>query len=82
VNLRQDGFTKGIMNSGNFYSRVTYFLLGLRDKLGIPFNPREELNKLDIREGQIILDYGCGIGSYTFPIEEARTSEHNHDIIR
>jgi len=48
------------MNSGNFYSRVTYFLLGLRDKLGIPFNPREELNKLDIREGQIILDYGCG----------------------
>ena len=31
---------------------------------------------------QIILDYGCGIGSYTFPIEEARTSEHNHDIIR
>jgi len=68
VNLRQDGFTKGIMNSGNFYSRVTYFLLGLRDKLGIPFNPREELNKLDIREGQIILDYGCGMGSYAFPV--------------
>ena len=68
MNLRQDGFTKGIMNSGNFYSRVTYFLLGLRDKLGIPFNPREELNKLDIREGQIILDYGCGMGSYAFPV--------------
>ena len=56
------------MNTGNFYSRVTYFLLGLRDKFGIPFKPQEELNKLDIREGQIILDYGCGMGSYTFPV--------------
>ena len=56
------------MNIAKFYIRAEYFLLGLRDRFGIPFNPREELNKLDIREGQIILDYGCGIGSYTFPI--------------
>ncbi len=29
----------------------------------------EEINKLNIGEGQKILDldYGCGIGSYTFP---------------
>jgi ubiquinone/menaquinone biosynthesis C-methylase UbiE len=39
--------------------------LGLRDRFGIPFNPPKELNKLDIQEGQKILDYGCGIGSYT-----------------
>jgi len=56
------------MNSGNFHIRVEYFLLGLRDAFGIPFNPQEEVNKLDLREGQIILDYGCGIGSYTFPV--------------
>ena len=56
------------MNIAKFYIRAEYFLLGLRDRFGIPFNPREELNKLDIKEGQIILDYGCGIGSYTFPI--------------
>ena len=64
-NVLQEG---GIMNIAKFYIRAEYFLLGLRDRFGIPFNPREELNKLDIREGQIILDYGCGIGSYTFPI--------------
>ncbi|MCW3134102.1 MAG: class I SAM-dependent methyltransferase [Methanophagales archaeon] len=58
------------MNPGNFYSRIVYFLLGLRDKFGIPFKPREELNKIDIGEGQIILDFGCGIGSYTFPAAE------------
>lgn len=48
-------------------SRIEYFLLGLRDKFGIPFKPGKELNKLNIGEGQKILDYGCGIGSYTFP---------------
>ena len=48
--------------------RIEYFLLGLRDKLGIPFNPEEELNKINIGEGQRMLDYGCGVGSYTFPV--------------
>jgi len=47
--------------------RIEYFLLGLRDKFGIPFKPERELNKLDIAGGQKILDYGCGIGSFTFP---------------
>ena len=48
-------------------SAIEYVILGLRDKFGIPFKPEEELNKLDIEEGQRILDYGCGIGSHTFP---------------
>ena len=48
-------------------SRIEYILLGLRDTFGIPFSPKDELNKLDIQEGQKILDYGCGIGSYTLP---------------
>jgi len=46
---------------------MEYSLLGLRDKLGFPFKPEEELNKLNLEKGQKILDYGCGIGSYTFP---------------
>jgi len=37
-------------------TKVEYFLLGLRDKFGIPFKPKEELNKLNIEEGQKILD--------------------------
>ena len=52
--------------SPNVKSRIEYFLLGLRDKLGIPFSPEKELNKLNIEAEQQILEYGCGIGSYTF----------------
>jgi len=55
------------MRSLNIKLRIEYFLLGLRDKFGIPFKPEEEVRKLDLQEGQKILDYGCGIGSYTFP---------------
>lgn len=55
------------MKDFNIKLRIEYFLLGLRDKLGVPFKPEEEINKLDLKEGQKILDYGCGIGSYTFP---------------
>lgn len=55
------------MRNLNIKSRIEYFLLGLRDKFGIPFKPEKELNKLNIEEGQEILDYGCGIGSYSLP---------------
>ena len=50
-----------------FQSRIEYFLLGLRDKLGIPFKPEEEIKKINLKAGQTILDYGCGIGSCTIP---------------
>ena len=40
----------------------------LRDRIGIPFKPEEEIKKLDIKQGQVVLDYGCGIGSYTIPV--------------
>lgn len=48
--------------------RSYYLSLELRDKTGIPFKPASEMDKLDIQEGQIILDYGCGIGSFTLPV--------------
>jgi len=54
------------MRSLNIKLRIEYWFLGLRDKFGIPFKPEEEVNKLNLKEGQKILDYGCGIGSYTF----------------
>ena len=56
------------MRSLNIKSRIEYWLLGLRDKVGIPFKPEEEVRKLNFKEGQKVLDYGCGIGSYTFPV--------------
>lgn len=34
----------------------------------IHFRPERELNKLNIEEVQKILDYGCGIGSFTLPL--------------
>ena len=55
------------MGSLNIGLRVEYFLLGLRDRFGIPFRPEKEIKKLDLRRRQRVLDYGCGIGSYTFP---------------
>ena len=56
------------MRSLDIKPRVEYWFLGLRDKIGIPFKPEEEVHKLDLKEGQKVLDYGCGIGSYTFPV--------------
>ena len=55
------------MRNLNIKLRIEYFFLGLRDKTGIFFKPEEEVRKLDLKEGQKILDYGCGFGSYTFP---------------
>lgn len=31
-------------------------------------NPRKLLEKVDIREGQFVLDFGCGSGSYVIPV--------------
>lgn len=55
------------MRGFNVKLRIEYFVLGLRDKFGMSFKPEEEISKLNLKEGQKILDYGCGIGSYTFP---------------
>ena len=49
-------------------ARIECLILELRDKLGIPFKPEKELAKLDIQKGQIILDFGCGAGSFTMPV--------------
>ncbi|MEA3442845.1 MAG: methyltransferase domain-containing protein [Chloroflexota bacterium] len=55
------------MRDLNIKLRMEYSLLGLRDKLGFPFKPEKELKKLNLEKGEKILDYGGGIGSYTFP---------------
>jgi len=56
------------MKSFDVRSRLEYIFLRLRDRIGIPFKPEEEVKKLDIKQGQVILDFGCGIGSYTIPV--------------
>ena len=55
------------MKHFNVRLRLEYFFLRLRDRFGIPFKPEEEIKKIDIKQGQTILDFGCGIGSYTIP---------------
>lgn len=55
------------MRIRDFKLRIVYLILGLRDRAGFPIDPREEIRKAGIKEGQTILDYGCGIGSYTIP---------------
>ena len=49
----------------NTKPQAEYLWLRLRDKTGIPFSPQKEIAKLNLEEGQIILEYGCGLGSYT-----------------
>ena len=54
------------MNIKGINPEIVYCILRLRGKLGIPFKPEKEMNKLNLEKGQQILDYGCGVGSYTF----------------
>jgi len=47
---------------------IEYMLLRIRDFIGYPFRPKKELKKIKIREDDIVLDFGCGIGSFTIPL--------------
>jgi len=48
--------------------KFEYVIIRIRNRVGIPFKPEKELAKLDIVTGQTVLDYGCGIGSFTLPL--------------
>jgi ubiquinone/menaquinone biosynthesis C-methylase UbiE len=45
-----------------------YTMIKIRDATGIPFSPKKEITKMEISAGQQILDFGCGIGSFTIPL--------------
>ncbi len=44
--------------------RVTAFWFRIRDRF---MNPGKQLQEVGIKEGQTVLDYGCGSGSYAIP---------------
>lgn len=48
----------------NIYFRFMSFGYRWRDRY---HDPKKKLEKLGIREGQTVLDFGCGPGSYTIP---------------
>ena len=48
----------------NIAFRFMSFAFKLRDRF---VNPKKVLEKVDVREGQTVLDFGCGPGSYTIP---------------
>lgn len=48
----------------NIYFRGMSLFLKLRERFG---NPRDQLEKVGLEQGQVVLDFGCGIGSYALP---------------
>lgn len=48
----------------NTYFRGMALILRLREKL---VHPEERLRATGLRHGQVVLDYGCGVGSYSLP---------------
>jgi precorrin-6B methylase 2 len=53
---------------GEQVKRGYYAMLRLRDRTGIPFKPEKEIAKMKISEGETILDFGCGFGSFSLPL--------------
>lgn len=49
----------------NIHFKLMAWMLGvMRDRFQ---NPRAKLERVGIREGQSVLDFGCGIGSFAIP---------------
>lgn len=46
----------------NMDFRLMSFFFKIRDKF---YSPEEKIKKADIKQGESVLDYGCGSGSYT-----------------
>ncbi|MGV9171948.1 MAG: class I SAM-dependent methyltransferase [Promethearchaeia archaeon] len=49
-------------NKSNWDFRIMAFFFKVRDFFK---SPREKVDKIELSPGDIVLDYGCGIGSYT-----------------
>lgn len=66
------------MRSFNIKLRMEYFLLGLRDSFGIPFKPEEEVNKLNLKEGEMLPTTNMGYTVIKNPLPSAfnRIPEH------
>lgn len=51
----------------DWHFRVMVWLYKLTDLFS---NPERHLEKMPLREGMVVVDYGCGPGRYTIPIAE------------
>ena len=56
------------MREPSWFSNLSFrglaLFLRLRERSG---SPRRQIEALGLKRGQVVLDYGCGIGSYTLP---------------
>ncbi len=53
---------------GAWMSNLGFRLMAVTLRLREGFrNPKDELEQMGLRAGQVVLDYGCGAGSYTIP---------------
>ncbi|MCG3220346.1 MAG: methyltransferase type 11, partial [Candidatus Heimdallarchaeota archaeon] len=48
----------------NSLFRVLAFMIATRDLL---VNLKKTVKEIGIRSGDVVLDYGCGLGSFTIP---------------
>ena len=60
------------MSKSSWISRLNFrglaLFLRLRERSG---EPQKQIESLGLRPGQVVLDYGCGIGSYSLPAARA-----------
>ena len=56
---------KKIQPESNIAYKITIWFWKFTDLI---WNPRRRLEKIPIRKGMVVLDYGCGPGRYTLPI--------------
>lgn len=51
----------------NWDFKIMSFLFKIRDFFK---NPMNKIEKIDVKEGEYVLEYGCGSGSFTIPLAE------------
>ena len=67
MSIKSHGNKYAGKQQSNLDFKVMSFFFSLRDKFKKPIN---KVEKIGIQTGNTIIDYGCGLGSYTIPAAE------------